>query len=452
MVNPVLKTLGTRRTSDLRSPDVIGGIFMFVMIVVVGIGAGTGSALTVALGATAFVVSGGGVLWSKLSLERVTYDVQPSDTHVFVDDELEVTMTLENRKPLPIPWVQTIEFMPAGILPLETDRARKRAYAGGSEIVETTSLAAYERVRFRHRLRATHRGFFSFGPTELRSGDLFGLFGSVRRDPRSSIGITVYPKIVPLDGFHLPSARPIGDALSRNTLIDDPSRPKSVREYLPGDPMKRIDWKLSAKQGQLAVRTFDQSVSNDVVVMLESATVDTAWHGYRYDVLEAGVTGAASIASRCVDLGFRVGFMGNGVRPGRGIMSVIPPGDGAIHLRNILEALAFVHPLSFLPLEKLALERGFHAVPEGASIVLVAGLLREGAVGYLAESKTRGHEVMVVWVGREAPPKVTGLRVLDMRASFKIETDVDDFLLSVQDEAEETQSRYAPPAVGSSNV
>ncbi len=452
MVNPVLKSLGTRRTSDLRSPDVIGGIFMFVMILVVGVGAGTGSALTVALGATAFVVSGGGVLWSKLSLEQVTYDVQTSDTHVFVDDELEIAMTLENRKPLPVPWVQTIEFMPAGLLPFETDKARRRAYAGGSEIVETTSLAAYERVRFRHQLRATHRGFFSFGPTELRSGDLFGLFGSVRRDPRSSMGVTVYPKIVPLDGFHLPSARPIGDALSRNTLIDDPSRPKSVREYRPGDPMKRIDWKLSAKQGELAVRTFDQSVSNEVVIMLESATVDTAWHGYRYDVLEAGVTGAASIASRCVDLGYRVGFMGNGVRPGRGVMSVIPPGDGPSHLREILEALAFVHPLSFLPLEKLALERGFHAVPTRAAIVLVAGLLREGAVSYLAESKVRGHDAMVVWVGREDPPRVTGMRVLDMRANFKIETDLDDFLFSVNDEVNEQQSRYAGPSTGSPNV
>ena len=108
-----------------------------------------------------------------------------------------------------------------------------------------------------------------------------GCLGTVRRDSRSLHGITVYPRIVPLDGWELPSAKPMGDILSRNTLLDDPSRPRSVRGYLPGDPLKRIDWKLSAKRDELIVRTYDQSVSNDVVVMMESRTVDYAWHGYK---------------------------------------------------------------------------------------------------------------------------------------------------------------------------
>lgn len=460
MINPVLRTLGTKRTRDLRSPDVIGQLFMLLMLVVIAIGAGVGSALTVALGATAFVVSGGGILWSRLSLQEVKYEASLSDTHIFVDDEVNITMTLENRKPLPVPWVQLIEFVPSGLLPmesddarqraglqpLESDRVRRRAYAGGSELVETTSMSAYERVRFHHPVRAMHRGHFRLGPTEMRSGDLFGLFGSIRRDQGSMLGVTVYPKIVAIDGFFMPAARPFGDVLNRNTLIDDLSRPKSVREYRPGDPMKRIDWKLSAKQGELTVRTFDQSVSNDVVILLESATVDTAWHGYKYDVLEGAVTGVASIAARCVELGYRVGFVGNGVRPGRGVLSVIPPGDGSTHLRSILEALAFVHPLSFLPLEKLILERGFHALPSGSSIVLVAGLLREGVVNYLLEASGRGHNCMVIWVGRESAPQVTGLRVLDMREQFKLEGDVEDFLFSVEDAAQEERSRFSRPA------
>ena len=185
--------------------------------------------------------------------------------------KIEIVMTLENRKPLPIPWVQLIEFLPTGLLPLSDEGVKRRAYAGGSEIVETTSLAGYERVRFRHKIKAHHRGHYSIGPTELRSGDLFGLFGTVRRDSRSLQGVTVYPRIVPLDGWELPAAKPMGDTLSRNTLLDDPSRPRSIRDYRPGDPMKRIDWKLSAKRDELTVRTYDQSVSNDVVVMMESA-------------------------------------------------------------------------------------------------------------------------------------------------------------------------------------
>ena len=445
MINPVLRTFSEKRTKDLRAPDVIGELFMLLMLVVIAVGAGTGSALVVALGTTAFVISVGGTLWSKLSLAEVAYGARPSDSHAFVGDEIEIVMTLENRKPLPIPWIQLIEFLPTGLLPLSNEGVKRRAYAGGSEIVETTSLASYERVRFRHKVRAHHRGHYSIGPTELRSGDLFGLFGTVRRDSRSLHGITVYPRIVPLDGWELPSAKPMGDILSRNTLLDDPSRPRSVRGYLPGDPLKRIDWKLSAKRDELIVRTYDQSVSNDVVVMMESRTVDYAWHGYKYDVLESAVTGAASIAVRCADLGYRVGLIANGVRPTRGVMSAVPPGDGPHHVRTILEALSFVQPLSLTSLETQAVERGAYAITNGSSLILVAGYLTEPVVGYLRNAQRVGHRVSISWVGREEPPRVTGIRVVDSREIFKIDEDVEEFMMSVVDEQQELNARMNAP-------
>ena len=445
MINPMLRTFREKRARDLRAPDVIGELFMLLMLVVIGIGAGTGSALVVALGTTAFVISAGGTLWSKLSLAEVIYDAEPSDSHAFVGDEIELVLTLENRKPLPIPWIQLIEFLPVGLMPLSERGVKRRAYAGGSEIVETTSLAGYERIRFRHQIKAHHRGHYSIGPTEMRSGDLFGLFGSVRRDSRSPHGITVYPHIVPLDGWELPAAKPMGDTLNRNTLLDDPSRPRSIRDYRPGDPLKRIDWKLSAKRDELTVRTYDQSVSNDVVVMLESRTVDYAWHGYRYDVLESAITGAASIAVRCADLGYRVGLVANGVRPTRGVMAVVPTGDGPYHVRAILEALAFVQPLSFTPLEGLATERGTQAISSGSTIILVAGFLTETVVGYLHRELRAGHQISIVWVGREEPPHVTGIRVIDAREQFRIEGDMEDLIMSVADEQSEMNARMNQP-------
>lgn len=452
MINPMLRTFREKRTRDLRAPDVIGELFMLLMIVVIGVGAGTGSSLVVALGATAFVISFGGTLWSKLSLAEVAYDAEPSDSHAFVGDELEIVMTLENRKPLPIPWVQLIEFLPTGLTPLSDESVKRRAYAGGSEVVETTSLSGYERVRFRHSVRAHHRGHYSIGPTELRSGDLFGLFGTVRRDSRSPHGVTVYPRIVPLDGWELPAAKPMGDNLSRNQLLDDPSRPRSIRDYRPGDPLKRIDWKLSAKRDELMVRTYDQSVSNDVVVMLESRTVDYAWHGYRYDVLESAVSGAASIASRCSELGYRVGLVANGVRPTRGVMAVTPPGDGPHHLRTILEALAFIQPLSFTPLDALALDRGAQAISAGSSIILVAGFLTETVVAYLHRCQREGHRTSIAWVGREEPPRVTGIRVIDARDLFKVEEDVEDLFMSVIDQQIEMNARMNQPVREYENV
>ena len=393
---------------------------MLVMVAVIIVGAVTGSLLTVTLGTTAFAVTAGGLLWSKLSLEEVGYESGLSDQRVFPGDELTLTLTVENRKPLPVPWLQLTEFVPSGLQPSPESSVTRRAYAGGSEIVETTSLNGYERVKFRHVVTAVHRGYFALGPTDMRSGDLFGLFGSVRRDQRGSVGVTVYPHIVSLDDWPLPAANPMGDILNPYTLVDDQSRPRSTREYVPGDPLKRVDWKVSAKRDNLTVRTFDRSVSNDVVILHESSTTEVAWQGCKYDVLEASVCGAASIAIRFVQAGFRVGLIGNGVRTGRGIAPTIAPSESAFQSQAILEALAMVQPWAFRRLELMSQERMGSVITTGAALVLVTGLISDSLRDYLETVSGRGHRVTVAWVGREEPPGLGFATVRDMRGRFNV--------------------------------
>ena len=420
MLNPLSRTLRTRRRSDLRAPDVVGELFMLLMVAVIVVGAATGSLLTVTLGTTAFAVTAGGLLWSKLSLEEVEYGSELSDQRVFPGDELTLTLTVENRKPLPVPWLQVTEFVPSGLQPASDRGITRRAYAGGSEIVETISLSGYERVKFRHVVEAKHRGYYALGPTDMRSGDLFGLFGSVRRDQRSANGVTVYPHVVPLDDWPLPAANPMGDILNPYALVDDQSRPRSTREYVPGDPLKRVDWKVSAKRDNLTVRTFDRSVSNDVVILHEATTTAVAWQGCKYDVLEASICGAASIAVRFVQAGFRVGFIGNGVRTGRGIAPTIAPSESAFQSQAILEALAMVQPWAFRRLELMSRERTGHVITSGAALVLVTGMLSDSLREYLESVSGQGHRVTVAWVGREDPPVLDRADVRDMRGRFDV--------------------------------
>ncbi len=42
------------------------------------------------------------------------------------------------------------------------------------------------------------------------------------------------------------------------------------REYVPGDPLKRINWKLSAKRDKLYVRLDDELAASSVILMLDS--------------------------------------------------------------------------------------------------------------------------------------------------------------------------------------
>lgn len=272
-------------------------------------------------------------------------------------------------------------------------------------------------MRVKRKLTALARGSYRLGKTRLRSGDLFGLYPAEATLDHTAWSIFVYPTIKALPGFALKARRPIGDSVSRIRLWDDPSRPAGVREYRPGDPIKNIDWKTTARRGDMFVRQFDPSVSEHAVIFAEAVTTDVPWEGYRSDVLEGTMTAAASIANHALDLGYKVGLVTNGVSSSSGSHSVVTPGTGAAQLTMLLESLAMVHPIGVRSLDELARsKRG--AIPSGATLILVGGIYHPRTMNYLMGLKRTGHPVIILHTGREEPPDYPDFEVRDGRSMF----------------------------------
>ena len=417
----------SQRRRDASIPEdpraVVSGLFEILLLVVVIVGASVGHALVVAVGALTFAVTMTARMWARLSLREVSYSVHPSTTRAFMGDEIELTISLENRKPLPVPWLRISEIVPEGIELLDEDSFRP--YLAGSEMSLVVGLGRYERLRLKRRIRALERGHYIVGPATLESGDLFGLHRSVSQTASPEWSLSVYPRIVQMPGFRLPSARPGGDVLTRRRLVEDVSRPAGLREYIPGDSIRSIDWKATARLNELQVRIYDPSMSHSVVVMLEIATSHSPWEGYRGDVLEAAVTGAASVALRATDLGYNVGLITNASMSSEG-HSFVRPGRSPSHMPAILDALARVRPVTVHSLDNVARRHITNNVPFGATIVLVCGLIRQGVAEFLLEMKHRGNPVMVLWTGRDAPPSIPGLDIRDTRRLFGVEAESED--------------------------
>jgi len=394
---------------------VLSGLFEILLLVVVIVGASLGHALVVAVGALTFAVTITARLWARLSLRDVTYTVAPVTTRAFMGDVIELVITLENRKPRPVPWLRVSEIVPEGLELLED--SSYKAYMAGSELALVVGLGRYERLKLKRTVRALERGHYVIGPATLESGDLFGLHRSVAQSAGPEWSLSVYPRTVPMPGFKLPSARPGGDVLARRKINEDQTRPTGLREYFPGDSIRTIDWKATARRGELQVRTYDPSMSHYAVVMLETATSTSPWEGYRGDVLEASITGAASIALRGMELGYNVGLITNATTSDDG-HSFVRPGRTPAHMPAILEALARVRPVTVHSLESVARQHLSSSVPYGATLVVVCGIVKQGVAEFLLEMKRRGHPVLVMWTGRDDPPAVQGIEVRDARVVF----------------------------------
>ncbi len=411
----------------LREMPSVAGLMVPAALAAAIAGAVASQPFVAALAGLAFVVMLVSHLWARLSLEEVTYRRTVSADRLFVGDELELTVTLDNRKPLPLTWIRVRDHVPRGLDVLD-ESATPALHLNAAALEVSTSLARYERVRFRYGLKAAQRGFYLFGPARLESGDLFGMYNSNTHYRDTAPAVLVYPETVPLPDFYLPSGRPVGEAQTRTRTWEDPALPSGLREYVPGDSPRRIDWKATARRSEVLVRTYDPSVAHLVVVVADMLTVERPWEGVYRPLLERAITGAASIASRAFDLGYRVGLVTNGLGPAERARPVAAPAGGADQVAAVLEALAMVRPVTASVIEDV-IDRERDAIPFGATVVAVSPRFADGLQTKLADLRERGHPVIGVYVGDgEAPDPPAGCEVRSMGDLFDLEARAEERL------------------------
>ena len=116
-------------------------------------------------------------------------------------------------------------------------------------------------------IHAAHVGVFSVGLHACTVEDLLGI--ASRRVPlkETSFDLTILPRTFSVDPLVLAPGDPGSEIMARAT--EDLNAPSDTRSYQPGDAMKKIHWKLSLRKGELMVRTFDEPILQDVLVLMD---------------------------------------------------------------------------------------------------------------------------------------------------------------------------------------
>ena len=317
-------------------------IVMFVILIVVGIVSGQG--LVIGLGVMGLIVAGVSWVWNRLSLEEVHYERKIEQPRVFIDEETNMTISVVNRKPLPLGKLNVVDEVPDEIEVAEARMATSSS-PNSKVIMHSTSLAWYERIRWEYKIKGNRRGFYKIGPARMESGDLFGFFESHSPIERNDY-LLVYPRIVSLPDLGMPAVRPLGETRGGIRIYQDESRLSGLREYHVGDPLKIVDWKATARMQSLQVRTFEPSSSFTVILVVLVETSERTWEGYSPVNLERVITSAASVASYATEQQYSVGLFSNGTPILADRPMKIAPTSSPDQLTVILEALATIRPLA----------------------------------------------------------------------------------------------------------
>ena len=168
-----------------------------------------------------------------------------------------------------------------------------------------------------------------------------------------------------------------------------------VREFVPGDRQRAINWPASTRRGRLQVNTFAAERSQDVVLLVDS-TSDVGEPGE--SALDLGLRGAAGAARAYLAARDRVGV----ITYQWGGTHWLAPSLGRRQLYRIIDVLlqsdtGWARGATFSRLPRAAL-------PPGALVVAFSPLLTGRFVETLRDMRERGFSLIVVDVLNTAPP------------------------------------------------
>jgi uncharacterized protein (DUF58 family) len=302
---------------------------------------------------------------------RFTAEIE-ADERAVEGDELAVRITLTASTP--IDRLDAFVRLPPSL-----------ELTGGDQAC-SVRLARGERRALELTVRANRWGAHHLGPVYLRARDPLGLLvaeGMLARTPE----VRVYPREDTLRRILQPRETQLfaGSEVARRK--GEGIEFADMRPWAPGDPLKRVNWRATARRGEVWVNESHPERNTDVILFIDSFAEA---RGNDAGTLDLAVRATAALADAYIGRRDRVGLISFG-----GILRWLEPGMGTVQLYRIVDALLdtqiilsyYWTGIDVIPQRTL---------PPSALVIALSPLLDGRSVDALLDLRARGYDLCVV--------------------------------------------------------
>jgi len=304
--------------------------------------------------------------------------------------ELEVTVRLDRERALEgedvelavaVSALRRVAWLDVDVTPPPGLVLRRPGAAEGSVSLRAGSVKTYRR-----RLSCRRWGGRLVGHVSLHARDPLGFF-TYREQVQHRLPLRVYPRPEAVRRLLRPAETQAfaGNEVSRQK--GDGIEFADIRPFVPGDRVRRINWRASARRGQMQVNEMRPERNCDVVVFLDTFTELSDPSG---SSLEMAVRAAAGLVEGYLRRRDRVGLVGFG-----GTLRWLQPAMGERQLYRLIDALIDTQVvLSYAWKDLEVIPR--RTLPPKSLVVAFTPLLDDRSLGALLDLRGRGYDLSVV--------------------------------------------------------
>lgn len=272
-------------------------------------------------------------LYGKWWARNLDIRLEFTQKSLFQGEKGELLEIIENGKRLPLPMLK-VKF--------QTDRNLRFTDSESSRVTDQYYRNDIFQVRGRERITrklaftAAKRGYYRIHNIDLVAADLF-LSAEMVESRQTEQYFYVYPAPFVSEDFRRSLQQLNGELLTKRHFPEDPFEYRGVREYQPYDDMRSINWKASARTGDLKVNQKNYTALQTIRIFFN---IEDSGILKKDDEVEASLQITAGLAAFFLNQGIRVACYGNG----RDILNKellwIEAGAGAGQMQQIYRALA----------------------------------------------------------------------------------------------------------------
>ncbi len=360
-------------------------------------------------------------IYKNYAFHNLEYKVTFSTQEIFEDEELYVYEELRNNKFLPLPFLKVDTELPEGLSfhIVEPDKKNGTMKETFPRVIHSIFvLRGNQMIRRRWRVRCDVRGTYHLGNATMLADDLFGAMTVAKviaAEVTSENTLVVLPKAINLEKEFTSSKYTNGDFLVKSSLLTDPLLKAGVREYMPGDPMNRINWMQTAVRNELMINVEEYTNRHqfNIIMNMQSRDIEKQIPGppSAKHPVELCLTVVASILDSVSGENIPVRFISNtppetfekgmnasygeGDEIGEKIF-VSPVYKGKLNMITALRMLAQLELTISTPIEKMLdhmLENPY-AYTSGGNIIFVSSYLSERMINFYYAMRKVGVNVV----------------------------------------------------------
>lgn len=277
------------------------------------------------------------ILWKmtyrKLWEKELSVSFSFEQPYVYAGESVRLKEIIENRKRMPVSPLEVRFRVKRGLVFQDMDNTSISDYVYKRDIY---ALLGRQRITRSLPILCQKRGFYSIGDVSVLAYPLM-LDQTYRNGLDTDAQIYVYAKRTNVTDILRASENLLGEQESNRKYLEDPFAFASIRDYTMQDSMKNINWKASAKTGDLMVNTYTSVKNEKMMIYLD---IEDSGILKQDSLKEESISVAATLYQKLLSKGTEVGICINLYDENREKIFYLPPSRSKSHRIELEQTLA----------------------------------------------------------------------------------------------------------------